>query len=329
MSVPIRIRHPKGDSNIVRRWRISILMFMIGVSTLQVDLNSDSATVLSLQQSIHELSDLLPSQQELKSGYPPKALTLIPELPLSSLGLQRGDQITVTAKPGSVSATTGPSVPTAPVSAPRPPASVQTPKASTGSTNDGFVETDVGTLVHRVRYVRTVLRGSFIKHLIVVVDVIKNDPEAYPDVVLGESYMAAISKDSTWGGAIELSIFSDYFRTEIDSYDVETGRCDRFGEGKYDNRCVLMYSGIHYDAVSLAPTRDAPPDFHTTVFPVDGSDNISQAASKLASQLRASRKFTNTSTFDLKCEICGQGLKGEKEARAHAAQTGHTSFGEY
>ncbi|CAE6340214.1 unnamed protein product [Rhizoctonia solani] len=326
MSVPIRIRHPKG------------------VSTLQVDLNSDSATVLSLQQSIHELSDLLPSQQELKSGYPPKALTLIPELPLSSLGLQRGDQITVTAKPGSVSATTGPSVPTAPVSAPRPPASVQTPKASTGSTNDGFVETDVGTLVHRVvpddnsclfSSVAIVFGQDITaarKMRSVVVDVIKNDPEAYPDVVLGqsrESYMAAISKDSTWGGAIELSIFSDYFRTEIDSYDVETGRCDRFGEGKYDNRCVLMYSGIHYDAVSLAPTRDAPPDFHTTVFPVDGSDNISQAASKLASQLRASRKFTNTSTFDLKCEICGQGLKGEKEARAHAAQTGHTSFGEY
>ncbi|KAF8682241.1 OTU protein [Rhizoctonia solani] len=326
MSVPIRIRHPKG------------------VSTLQVDLNSDSATVLSLQQSIHELSDLLPSQQELKSGYPPKALTLIPELPLSSLGLQRGDQITVTAKPGSVSATTGPSVPTAPVSAPRPPASVQTPKASTGSTNDGFVETDVGTLVHRVvpddnsclfSSVAIVFGQDITaarKMRSVVVDVIKNDPEAYPDVVLGqsrESYMAAISKDSTWGGAIELSIFSDYFRTEIDSYDVETGRCDRFGEGKYDNRCVLIYSGIHYDAVSLAPTRDAPPDFHTTVFPVDGSDNISQAASKLASQLRASRKFTNTSTFDLKCEICGQGLKGEKEARAHAAQTGHTSFGEY
>ncbi|KAF8710934.1 OTU protein, partial [Rhizoctonia solani] len=326
MSVPIRIRHPKG------------------VSTLQVDLNSDSATVLSLQQSIHELSDLLPSQQELKSGYPPKALTLIPELPLSSLGLQRGDQITVTAKPGSVSATTGPSVPTAPLSAPRPTASVQTPKASTGSTNDGFVETDVGTLVHRVvpddnsclfSSVAIVFGQDITaarKMRSIVVDVIKNDPEAYPDVVLGqsrESYMAAISKDSTWGGAIELSIFSDYFRTEIDSYDVETGRCDRFGEGKYDNRCVLMYSGIHYDAVSLAPTRDAPPDFHTTVFPVDGSDNISQAASKLASQLRASRKFTNTSTFDLKCEICGQGLKGEKEARAHAAQTGHTSFGEY
>lgn len=75
-----------------------------------------------------------------------------------------------------------------------------------------------------------------------------------------------------------------------------------------------MYSGIHYDAVSLAPTRDAPVDFHTTVFPIDGSAHVSQAAAKLASQLRASRKFTNTSTFDLKCEVsavvtlCGDGI---------------------
>jgi ubiquitin thioesterase OTU1 len=28
-------------------------------------------------------------------------------------------------------------------------------------------------------------------------------------------------------------------------------------------------------------------------------------------------------------QVCGQGLKGEKEARAHASQTGHTQFGEY
>ncbi|KAJ1309547.1 hypothetical protein OPQ81_006320 [Rhizoctonia solani] len=326
MSVPIRVRHPKG------------------VSTLQIDLNSDSATVLSLQQSIHELSGLLPSQQELKSGYPPKALTLIPELPLSSLGLQRGDQITVTAKPGSAptAVVSGPT--SAPVSAPIASAPALRASAGAGGADDGFVETDVGTLVHRVVpddnsclfSSIAIVFGQEItaarKMRSIVVDAIKNDPETYSDVVLGqsrESYMAAISKDSTWGGAIELSIFSDHFRTEIDSYDVETGRCDKFGEGKYDNRCILIYSGIHYDAVSLAPIRDAPPDFHTTVFPIDSSDNISQAASTLASQLRASRKFTNTSTFDLKCENCGQGLKGEKEARAHAAQTGHTSFGEY
>ncbi|CAE6463330.1 unnamed protein product [Rhizoctonia solani] len=326
MSAPIRVRHPKG------------------VSTLQVDLNSDSSTVLSFQQSIQELSGLLPSQQELKSGYPPKPLTLIPELPLSSLGLQKGDQITVTVKPGSLSTTAEPRSTSAPLSAPQSVASAPAPRASVGAADDSFVETDVGSLIHRVvpddnsclfSSVAIVFGHGMTaaqKMRSIVVNAIKNDPETYPDVVLGqprESYMAAISKDSTWGGAIELSVFSDYFQTEIDSYDVETGRCDKFGEGKYNNKCILIYSGIHYDAVSLAPTRDAPPDFHTTVFPVEGSDSISQAASKLVSQLRASRKFTNTSTFDLKCEICGQGLKGEKEARAHAAQTGHTSFGEY
>ncbi|KAG8703819.1 ubiquitin-specific protease otu1 [Ceratobasidium sp. 395] len=331
MSVPIRVRHPKG------------------VSTIQVDLNSDSATVLSLQQSIYELSGLLPSQQELKSGYPPKALALIPELPLSSLGLQRGDQITVILNPNSATPT---STSRPPVPAPTPrvqptssapaPAPAPGPKANSGK--DGFVETPAGTLVHRVVpddnsclfssiaivFQQNMAAASKMRAL--VIDSIQKDPETYSDVILGQSrgsYMNAISKDTTWGGAIELSIFSDYFHTEIDSYDVETGRCDKFGEGKYENRCILMYSGIHYDAVSLAPTPDAPLDFHATVFPIEGSDYISQGATKLASQLRASRKFTNTSTFDLKCEICGKGLKGEKEARAHASETGHTSFGEY
>ena len=78
---------------------------------------------------------------------------------------------------------------------------------------------------------------------------------------------------------------------------------------------------------------DAPSDFHTPVFPIVGddarSDPILQAASELVGKLRAKRAYTNTATFDLKCEICKKGLKGEKEARAHATETGHTSFGEY
>ncbi|KAG8702634.1 ubiquitin-specific protease otu1 [Ceratobasidium sp. 394] len=130
MSVPIRVRHPKG------------------VSTIQVDLNSDSATVLSFQQSIHELSGLLPSQQELKSGYPPKALALVPELPLSSLGLQRGDQITVTLNPNSATPTKPPAPAPAPKAQAAPPPLVPGSKAS--SKSDGFVETRAGTLVHRV-----------------------------------------------------------------------------------------------------------------------------------------------------------------------------------
>lgn len=127
----------------------------------------------------------------------------------------------------------------------------------------------------------------------------------------------------------ELSIFSNHYNAEISSIDVETGRIDRFGEGKgYSSRAILLYSGIHYDAVALSPIPDAPPEFQTTLFPLDDS-SVLRAAQELATRLRAKKKFTNTSTFDLKCVICQKGLKGEKEARAHATETGHTEFGEY
>jgi len=165
----------------------------------------------------------------------------------------------------------------------------------------------------------------------VVADTIRNNPILYDDTFLGQSlenYISTIMKPTSWGGAIELSIFSDHYKTEISSFDVETGRCDRFGEGQYDNRCILMYSGIHYDAVSLSPTHNAPLDFHQTVFPVT-ADMIFDAASKLATKKRLKREYTNTTTFDLRCQVCGKGLKGEKEAREHAKETTHVEFGEY
>jgi len=149
-----------------------------------------------------------------------------------------------------------------------------------------------------------------------------------------DRYISTIQKPSTWGGAIELTILAAHFETEIASIDVETGRVDRFTPlaGGSGMRCILVYSGIHYDAASLAPSPDAPPEWHQTLFPVsaaDDSDPILAGAKKLAGILRGKRAYTNTATFDLRCEICGKGLKGEKEARAHAEQTGHNRFGEY
>jgi ubiquitin thioesterase OTU1 len=103
---------------------------------------------------------------------------------------------------------------------------------------------------------------------------------------------------------IELSIFSRHYRAEIASIDVETGRIDRFGEdSSYASRVILLYSGIHYDATSLAPTPGAPLDFHETLFPV-GNVEILTAAERLAGKLREQKKFTNTATFLLKCEVC-------------------------
>lgn len=57
----------------------------------------------------------------MKSGYPPKTLTIVPELPLASLGLKAGDQIIVGQKAG----VSQPSSP--PRTAPAPAASRNSP----------------------------------------------------------------------------------------------------------------------------------------------------------------------------------------------------------
>lgn len=89
-------------------------------------------------------------------------------------------------------------------------------------------------------------------------------------------YIATILKPTSWGGAIELGILAAHFRTEIASIDVETGRIDHFTPERVTggNRCVLVYSGIHYDAATLAPMADAPSEWHQTLFPVVCSKSL-------------------------------------------------------
>jgi len=79
-----------------------------------------------------------------------------------------------------------------------------------------------------------------------------------------EQYLQTILKPTTWGGAIELGILAQY-------YGVEIASIDRFSPSENKSirmRCALIYSGIHYDAASLAPMVDAPPEWHQTLFPI-------------------------------------------------------------
>ncbi|CAO3615061.1 unnamed protein product [Cunninghamella echinulata] len=154
----------------------------------------------------------------------------------------------------------------------------------------------------------------------VVAKVIEDDPETYSDATLGQTrakYIEWICKENSWGGAIELSIFSKYFDIEIASIDVQTGRIDRYGEGSYNERVFVLYSGIHYDAIAFAPIEDSPPEFDQTRFPVE-DESIFKAVQNLASVLRRDHKYTDTANFTLKCETCQTGLVGEKDAHTHA-----------
>ena len=125
-----------------------------------------------------------------------------------------------------------------------------------------------------------------------------------------DEYIATILRPSSWGGAIELTILANHYGTEISSVDVETGRIDHFApppERSSGNRCILIYSGIHYDAATIAPILEAPDEFHQTLIAVESEgdrDPVLVAAKKLADILRAKKAYTNTATFDLKCQVC-------------------------
>lgn len=84
-------------------------------------------------------------------------------------------------------------------------------------------------------------------------------------------YITTISKSTSWGGAIELGILAAHYSTEISSVDVETGRIDHFSPESGSStgmRAIFIYSGIHYDAASLAPMVEAPDEWHQTLFPI-------------------------------------------------------------
>jgi len=142
-------------------------------------------------------------------------------------------------------------------------------------------------------------------------------------------YCAHIKDDNSWGGAIELAIFAKHFGVEICSVDVATGRIDRFESDGAIQQCYILYSGIHYDAIALSPMQGGPTEFDQTVFPKSQEEFIQSFALKLAKELRKRHYYTDTSTFSLRCNDCGKGLKGQSQAQEHAKQTGHVRFGEY
>ena len=50
---------------------------------------------------------------------------------------------------------------------------------------------------------------------------------------------------------------------------------------------------------------------------------------EVAAAANRARQFTDTASFTLRCLVCQKGLCGEKDALAHAKETGHANFAEY
>lgn len=169
----------------------------------------------------------------------------------------------------------------------------------------------------------------------IVAQNIQQHPEKYSAVVLDQEpdeYCRWIQSQDAWGGAIELDILSRHFELEICSIDVQTCRVDRFNEGR-ETRCILVYSGIHYDTIALSPSEPpfehsyAPPDFDTKIFEAF-DDAILEKALELSKILQERHYFTDTSRFSIQCNVCKKTFMGEGGATEHAKETGHYDFGE-
>lgn len=162
----------------------------------------------------------------------------------------------------------------------------------------------------------------------IVANVIVSDPKTYNAEFLDKDpkdYVAWIMKSEHWGGEIEISILSSFFEIEIAVIDIRSTIILPYGQGKgYSKKILLLYDGIHYDALVQ---RDRRRKTIVSQFDPSNEEVLSQAQA-LAADLQKKKLFVNIATGDLYCNQCFTVLKGEKEAVEHAKNTGHTNFGQ-
>jgi len=163
-----------------------------------------------------------------------------------------------------------------------------------------------------------------------IAGVVLSDPETYSEAFLGKQnseYAAWILEDEKWGGEIEMSILSKILCVEICAVDIQTNIVYAYGEGQgFDKRIFLLYDGIHFDALARARGSDTSPEAQDqNIFAHDDTEAL-EGAKALAAELKKRKLFVNLAGCDIKCLVCNVGLQGQKQAQAHAKETGHQNF---
>ena len=308
---------------------------------------ADNATVGDLKDAVFDKTGVAPAAQELKAGFPPKKIEGADGTSLASVGVTNGESITVAEVASAVGAPPSPpqtssmdedealarAIAASLEDSGNAPASVAATRPRTEAVRV-VIDSDNSCLFNAVGYSmrRSLLEAPALRR--VIADVVSGDEFTYNEGFLGKpnaEYCAWIQDPKHWGGAVELSILAKHFGREIAAYDIQTERCDVYGQGDaYEERVMLLYNGLHYDALALnAPGGGRGDD--VTVVPSRGpeAEAADAKARALVAEAHAARQFTDVANFALRCLVCQTGLKGEKEAVEHAKATGHQNFGEY
>ncbi|KAE8704354.1 putative translation initiation inhibitor [Hibiscus syriacus] len=128
----------------------------------------------------------------------------------------------------------------------------------------------------------------------IIAATVSSDPTKYSEAFLGKAnaeYCAWILDSDKWGGASD--------------------------EKNYSERVMLIYDGLHYDALAMSPFEGASEEFDQTIFAVQNDRTIGPVeglALDLVKDQQWNRSYTDTANFSLRCGVCQIGVVGQKEA---------------
>eukprot|EP00761_Pharyngomonas_kirbyi_P014127 gb/GECH01014157.1/.p1 GENE.gb/GECH01014157.1/~~gb/GECH01014157.1/.p1 ORF type:complete len:271 (+),score=74.29 gb/GECH01014157.1/:1-813(+) len=214
----------------------------------------DDTTLELLKVFIFEQSDVIPEEQKLFLAQSRQEIEGNDDDKIKDIGIRHGETLIVQKRNRSGDdaiirgKSQGPYIP---------------PSDKKGSFVRRTVPPDNSCLFHACSYVlydKSRSHGSELRNL--VANIVQENPHKFSSSFLGMpnlEYVHLIGHPDMWGGAIELRILSDYFKTEIVAFDCQTTREDHYGEeNNYSTRVLLIYTGRHYDALALAPFGGAP-----------------------------------------------------------------------
>ncbi|TMW66204.1 hypothetical protein Poli38472_003969 [Pythium oligandrum] len=273
----------------------------------------DDITFDGVRAHIEEKSGIPAEDQHVMSGFPPKPIEGDGTATLVSLGIRSGSVLVL--KEPLVNGGNG--------GGPRAPTSVFMRRV---------VPADNSCLFNCISYALGKGKsgnGQMMRNIIK--DAILANPTTYSEVFLGRpvyEYCAWIQDDKSWGGEIELSILSTHFKLEIVVFDVIGMSRLCYGEDQgFTQRMFLLYDGIHYDIIVEAPSKTSPENRDTVLFSINDFAKV-ERASEVAVEAHQNHEYTDVSGFHIMCLVCRKGFVGQREARAHADETGHQQFGE-
>lgn len=143
-----------------------------------------------------------------------------------------------------------------------------------------------------------------------------------------EEYALKVLDTKTWGGMTEFKIFSDMYKIEIASIDVQTNKVDIYGKDNgFKRRIYLVFNGVYYDPLVLNNGEDLSEDI--TVFDSDDYETLKLFREYINIFKEAGDyvDFSNKNKFE--CDQCQTIFESQEEALEHAHEFEHWNILEF